>query len=99
LALAEEGEVAVVAVTAEGAWRVCMSAVPDAPHGTGDLFAGVFAARWLEGRPVREAAGYAAGAVHAVVAWSRAMGADDLCLVPAQAHLGDPPVLPDIKTL
>lgn len=86
-------------VTVEGSWRVQMPLIPDAPHGTGDLFAGVFTAKWLEGAPLREAAGYAAGAVHAVVAWSRAMGKNDLALAEAQASLNDPPVLPEIETL
>lgn len=96
---ADHGMVAAQVVTGEAAWRVQMSEIPDAPHGTGDLFAGVFIAKWLEGAPLQEAAGYATGAVHAVVAWSRAMGKDDLALTEAQASLGDPPVLPEIEDL
>ncbi|WP_416896562.1 MAG: pyridoxal kinase [Minwuia sp.] len=86
-------------VTTDSVWRVSMPEVPDAPHGTGDLFAGVVLAKSLDGMPIHEAAGYGAGAVHAVAAWSKAMGLDDLALVPAQASIGDPPVLPEIETL
>lgn len=96
---ADEGMVAAQVVTADATWRVQMAAIPDAPHGTGDLFAGVFMAKWLEGAPLQEAAGYASGAVHAVIAWSRAMGKDDLALAEAQASLNDPPVLPEIEAL
>jgi len=96
---ADEGMVAAQVVTADAAWRVQMGAIPDAPHGTGDLFAGVFMAKWLEGAPLSEAAGYAGGAVHAVVAWSRAMSKADLALTEAQASLNDPPVLPEIEIL
>lgn len=96
---ADSGMVAVQVVTADQSWRVQMPAIPNAPHGTGDLFAGVFMAKWLEGAPLQEAGGYAAGAVHAVVAWSRAMAKDDLALVEAQASLSDPPVLPKIEVL
>ena len=96
---AEAGRVAVLAVTVEHAWRVEMAAVPDAPNGTGDLFSGVFMARWLEGMPLQEAAGHAAGAVHAVVAWSKAVGDEDLALVVAQAVLADPPALPQIEAV
>ncbi len=96
---ADDGMVASQVVTGGAAWRVQMPAIPDAPHGTGDLFSGVFMAKWLDGVPLQEAAGYAAGAVHAVVAWSKAMEKDDLALVEAQASLNDPPVLPEIEAL
>lgn len=91
------GRVGVLIVTADRAWRLAMPAVPDAPRGTGDLFAGVFTARWMEGMALQEAAGHAAAAVHAVVAWSKAVGDEDLALVVAQAALADPPSLPSIE--
>ncbi|ANK81790.1 MAG: pyridoxal kinase [Rhizobiales bacterium NRL2] len=96
---AETGRVAVLVVTSDRAWRLEMPTVPDAPNGTGDLFAGVFMARWLEGMKLQEAAGHAAGAVHAVVAWSKAVGDEDLALVVAQSALADPPSLPGIEVL
>lgn len=96
---AEPGRIRTLAVTANDAWVVEMSEVPSAPHGTGDLFAGVFMAKWLDGAPLQEAMGYAAGAVHAVAAWSRAIGKDDLALAEAQSGLNEPPVLPDIETV
>ncbi|PJK28071.1 pyridoxal kinase [Minwuia thermotolerans] len=91
--------IAVLMVTSDRAWRLEMPVVPDAPNGTGDLFAGVFMARWLEGMKLQEAAGHAAGAVHAVVAWSKAVGDEDLALVVAQSALADPPSLPGIELL
>lgn len=91
--------IAVLVVTSDRAWRLEMPTVPDAPNGTGDLFAGVFMARWLEGMKLQEAAGHAAAAVHAVVAWSKAVGDEDLALVVAQSALADPPSLPGIEVL
>ncbi|WP_417516476.1 pyridoxal kinase [Minwuia sp.] len=96
---ADTGMVAAQLVTRDGCWRVQMPLIPEAPHGTGDLFAGVFMARWLDGAPMQEAMGYAAGAVHAVVGWSQAMRSGDLALVAGQAALNEPPVLPEIEKL
>ncbi len=83
----------------ESAHRVSMAAIPDAPHGTGDLFAGVFMARMLDGMPLQHAAALAAAAVHAVIGWSRALGDSDLALVAAQSSLLDPPLEAEVTDL
>ncbi|MDF1719640.1 MAG: pyridoxal kinase [Minwuia sp.] len=81
------------------AHRISMTAIPDAPHGTGDLFAGVFMARMLDGMPLHHAAALAAASVHAVIGWSRALGDGDLALVAAQSALLDPPLEAEITDL
>lgn len=83
----------------DSAHRISMAAIPDAPHGTGDLFAGVFIARMLDGMPLQHAAALAAAAVHAVIGWSRALGDGDLALVAAQSSLLDPPLEAEITDL
>lgn len=85
------GESGALVVTAQAAHRVSLSLIPDAPHGTGDLFAGLVAAKRLEGWPMLEAAAHAVAAVHAVIAWSRALSSPDLALVVGQAAVLDPP--------
>jgi len=96
---ADSGRTAVIASGTSGRFRVEMSAIPDAPHGTGDLFSGVFLARLLDRMPLGEAIGHAAGAVHAVVGLSRALQMNDLALTAGQHALSAPPVLPEIKVL
>jgi pyridoxine kinase len=89
----------VLVVQREAMHRVSMPAIPKAPHGTGDLFAGLFIARLLDGVPMQHSAALAASAVHAVIGWSRALGDSDLALVAAQSLLLDPPVGAEIIEL
>lgn len=93
------GKVHVLVVQRESLHRVSMPAIPEAPHGTGDLFAGLFMARMLDGMPLQNAAALAASAVHAVIGWSRALGDSDLALVAAQSSLLDPPLEAEITLL
>lgn len=86
-----------LAVTADAAYRISLPLIPDAPHGTGDLFAGLVAAKRLEGWPVVEATAHAVAAVHAVIAWSRAIASADLALVVGQAAVLDPPTPATVK--
>lgn len=94
-----EAVASTLVVDCDAATLLTMAAIPDAPHGTGDLFTGVVVAGLREGLPVIDAAARAAAAVHAVIGWSRALGQRDLALVPAQAMLADPPVAPEVVRL
>lgn len=94
-----DDQVHVMVFQQDSAHRISMAAIPDAPHGTGDLFAGVFMARMLDGMPLHHAAALAAAAVHAVIGWSRALGDDDLALVAAQSSLLDPPLEAEVTDL
>lgn len=94
-----EDQVHAMVFQQDSAHRISMAAIPDAPHGTGDLFAGVFMARMLDGMPLQHAAALAAAAVHAVIGWSRALGDDDLALVAAQSSLLDPPLEAEMTDL
>lgn len=92
-------KVNVLVVQRDWLHRVSVPAIPDAPHGTGDLFAGLFIARLLDGVSMHQAAALAAAAVHAVIGWSRALGDGDLALVAAQSSLLDPPLEAEIIEL
>lgn len=92
-------QVHVLVVQRSSLHRISMPAIPDAPHGTGDLFAGLVMARMLDGMPLQHAAALAAAAVHAVIGWSRALGDSDLALVAAQSSLLDPPLEAEITVL
>ncbi len=93
------GQAHVLVFQQDSGHRISMAQIPDAPHGTGDLFAGVFMARMLDGMPLHHAAAVAAAAVHAVIGWSRALGDDDLALVAAQSSLLEPPLAAEIIDL
>ncbi|MDF1736552.1 MAG: PfkB family carbohydrate kinase, partial [Minwuia sp.] len=93
------GKVHVLVVQHDALHRISMPAIPQAPHGTGDLFAGLFMARMLDGMPLQNAAALAASAVHAVIGWSRALGDSDLALVAAQSALLDPPLEAEVTVL
>jgi len=92
-------QVHVLIVQRDSRYRISMPAIPDAPHGTGDLFAGLFMARMLDGMPLQNAAALAAAAVHAVIGWSRALGDSDLALVAAQSSLLEPPLEAEVTVL
>lgn len=92
-------EAATLVVERDASALLTMRRIPDAPHGTGDLFAGVLLARLIEGLSLTDAAAQATASVHAVIAWSRALAAPDLALVAAQSALSDPPIFPEIHRL
>lgn len=88
---ASEGErIATAGVAADGAFVIETPRLPDAPKGTGDLFAAVLLARLLRGEAAAEACAAAASTVHAVVAASVAAGTDELAMVAAQEMLAAP---------
>ena len=93
---ATEGQrIATIGATARGSFIVETPCLPDAPKGTGDLFAAALLGRLLRGEPADRACAAAASTVHAVVAASVAAGADELALVAAQEMLAQPePLFP-----
>lgn len=67
--------------------------VPDAPHGTGDLIAGLFLSRHLDGLSDEDALVRAAGSAFELVARSVKKGADELLIAEEQQSLGRPMAL------
>ncbi|HMA13602.1 MAG: pyridoxal kinase PdxY [Bacteroidota bacterium] len=91
--LAEEAagdEVAMLAVTAEGAWRVATPRLPMAPNGAGDAVAALFLGFWLKTRSVPEALGAAAAAIFELLQTTLESGEEELQLVAAQDRLVAP---------
>jgi len=67
--------------------------VPDAPHGTGDLIAGLFLSRHLDGLSDEDALVRAAGSAFELVARSVKKGADELLFAEEQQSLARPMAL------
>lgn len=92
---------AMIAVSADAAWRIVMPRPdgqaanddgPEAPvHGAGDLFAALFLGHLLRRGAVPAALEGAAAGTAAVVGASLAAGSPDLLLVAARAALAEPP--------
>lgn len=79
-----------LAVTAEAATQFEHPVIEPAPHGTGDLFAGLLAARLGAGAATEAAVGRAVASVFEVVARSVRAGADELRLAAEQDVLVHP---------
>jgi pyridoxine kinase len=100
LRLAEHrDEVAVLAVSAGGAWLARSPHRELATWGAGDTFAALFLGRYLSARDVADALGFAVGALDAVLAETQARGADELALVAAQDALVNPRGRPLVERL
>ncbi len=90
------GEIEMLAVTAEGAWRVATPflAIDPAPNGAGDALAALFLAHYLKsgGKPSQapEALGRAAAAIYAIVAETERAGTRELQLIAAQEEFAKP---------
>lgn len=89
--LRDGGRIGAIAAGRDSGWQVWTPYVEDAAdHGTGDLFSALFAAHFLADGDAARALSAAASSVHAIVAATKAAGADELCLVDEQAALRDP---------
>lgn len=82
-----------LAVTADGAWRVTTPLLPFpiAPNGTGDAVAALFLAQWLATRDVAASLSFTASAIFAVLERTAHAGERELLLIAAQDALVAPP--------
>src|SRR3546814_16822106 len=72
------GEMEMLAVAAEGAWRVASPRLPMAPNGAGDAVAALFLGFYLKTASVPEALTAAASAIVEVLQTTRDAGAEEL---------------------
>lgn len=79
--------IAVLAVTADAAFQIEHPRLDDVPHGTGDLFAALLAARLTIGASLEVAATRSVAAVFEVVARSVRAGSDELAIAAEQGSL------------
>ncbi|NLH81787.1 MAG: pyridoxal kinase [Phyllobacteriaceae bacterium] len=82
--------IATLCVTADAATQFEHPMIEPAPHGTGDLFAGLLAARLGAGLATEAAVGRAVAGVFELVARSTRAGADELVLAAEQDRLVHP---------
>lgn len=84
---AEGDEVAMLGVTAEGAWHVATPRLPMTPNGAGDAVAALFLGFYLKSGSVPEALGAAAAAIFELLQTTLESGEEELQLVAAQDRL------------
>lgn len=86
------GEVEMLAITKDAAWRVATPRLPaERPFvGSGDMAAGVFLAHYLHGATVADALGRMAAAVFAVIDATHKAGEWELRLIAAQDEIVEP---------
>ena len=89
---APAGQIEMLAVTKDAAWRIAtpLIAFPIMPNGTGDAVAALFTAHWLQGGDIVGALEKAAASIYAVLEATQAMGERELQLVAAQDKLVAP---------
>ena len=89
---APAGQIEMLAVTNDAAWRIAtpLIAFPIMPNGTGDAVAALFTAHWLQGGDIVGALEKAAASIYAVLEATQAMGERELQLVAAQDKLVAP---------
>lgn len=85
----DNGKIANVVVSADGAWSCSVERLADVPHGTGDLLSALYLGARLRGEPPAHALLSSVSQVQAMV--SASAGLDELALVSAQALLESPP--------
>lgn len=90
------GELANLAVTAQGAWITTTARLDAVPRGSGDLIAALLMAHLLAAQPLPRALGLATSSVQAVLAAS--VGRPEMALIERQASLRDP-VMPQVRAL
>jgi pyridoxine kinase len=90
---AGEHEIATLAVTEDGAWRVLTPRLASRVFGTGDLLAAIFLAHYLSHGSIEDALGHAVSAVYGVLKATLARAADDLALIAAQDEIVNPSAL------
>lgn len=86
----KDGEMEMLAVSAEGAWRVASPHLPLAPNGAGDAVAAFFLGFYLKTGSVPQALGKAASAIFEVLQTTLDSGEEELQLVTAQGRLEAP---------
>ena len=90
---APAGQIEMLAVTADAAWRIATPLIgfDIMPNGTGDMVAALFTAHWLQDRSIGSALEKAAASVFAVLETTQAMGERELQIVATQDRLVAPP--------
>jgi pyridoxine kinase len=83
-------EVAMLAVTPEGAWRVACPRLPIVPNGAGDTVAALFLGFYLKTGSVPQALARAAAAIFEILQTTLETGEAELQLVAAQDRLAEP---------
>ena len=86
-----EGQIATLAVTAQGIWMVITPRLQGVPRGSGDLLASLLLGRLVQGASVAQALALAASAVHEVLAAS--IGEPEMRLIEQRVSLLAPPPL------
>jgi pyridoxine kinase len=79
-----------VAVSADGAWRIRTPRLTVSPPGAGDLTAAVFLANWLDGHPLETVLARTTSSVFAVVDATTAAGEREMRIVQTQDLLAEP---------
>lgn len=98
-------EVAMAAVTADGAWlvttpKLSFETLPlGAPHGAGDCCAALFCAALLDGGAVADVLSQTASAIYALLQETARLGRSELALVEAQDVMLAPPQMFGAKSL
>ncbi len=91
--------VTTIAATEAGCFAVDTVFRKGVPHGTGDLFAAAFLARYLDDRNAEESLRHAAAVVDRAISVSLEMATGELELVAARAALARPEPLPELRRL
>lgn len=95
----DSAEVAMLAVSPEGAWRVTTPRLPMHPNGAGDAVAALFLGFYLTSGSVPDALSQSAAAIHEVLQTTLDLGEEELQLVAAQDRLAKPRrVFPVVET-
>ncbi|WP_193367057.1 pyridoxal kinase PdxY [Pelagibius marinus] len=87
---AGEDEVAMLAVSAQGVWRVACPRLPITPNGAGDAVAALFLGFYLKTGSLPEALGRAASAIFEILETTLEAGEEELQFVAAQDRLEAP---------
>jgi pyridoxine kinase len=86
----ESGVIEAMAITAQAAFLVRVPRLKVTVHGTGDAFAALFLARWLEREDAGRALELACSGVHGVLRSTPSDGLTEMALIAAQDELAAP---------
>ena len=84
------GEIEMLAIERERAWRVRTPKLPISPNGTGDLFASLFVSARVRGSDTPAALSHAASAIYAVLTRTAADGNEEMRIVESAEQLVRP---------
>jgi pyridoxine kinase len=84
------GEIEMLAIERERAWRVRTPKLPISPNGTGDLFASLFVSARVRGSDTPAALSHAASAIYAVLTRTAADGTEEMRIVESAEQLVRP---------